>query len=120
MHLLRHRHSRFGNITLHGFDSALTLSIPRNSLPLNMFHCDLLKNFDTFTVNRDLCVRSAGCRRFMSNFENTRKFKHLPLPPKVCPRASLYAPRSNAPTLQRSTSVPATRPSTLVQPSQAW
>src|SRR5437899_3182059 len=78
-------------------DSVLTLSIPRNFLSLNMFHCHLWKHFDTFSVYRDLCVPSAGCRRYMSNFENTRKFKDLPLPPKVCPHASPHAPRSNAP-----------------------
>ena len=98
------------------FDGGLTLSIPRNSLLLHLFHCHLWKHFDTFTVNRDLCVRSAGCRKRMSNFENTRKFKHLPLPPKVCPRASLYAP-----TLHVRACPLAPRPaqSSLVKPGKA-
>ena len=38
------------------FDNWLTLSIPRNSLPLNMFHCDLLKNFDPLSVYRGFVV----------------------------------------------------------------
>src|SRR5689334_1636959 len=46
------RASRSDASTLHGIDSALTLSIPRNSLPLNMFHRHLLKHFDTLSVNR--------------------------------------------------------------------
>src|SRR3989442_923851 len=44
-------------------DGRLTLSIPRNSLPLSTFHRGSLENFDTLSVNRGpLCDQVARAR----------------------------------------------------------
>jgi len=108
-------------------DGRLTLSIPRNSLPLSTFHRGSLENFDTLSVNRGpLCDQVARARTTRSATCNDSVDMKYQAIQKLKSRAVEDLTHSAGLTLPRSASSLDTRPrsafdlSSPVKPSQAW
>src|SRR6266404_9210305 len=105
------------------FDTRLTLSIPRNYLPLNLFHCHLWKHFDTLSVYRGSLCEQSGRARTTRSPKLQRLNRHEKSNTRNSSLASPCArklPRSHASTLRHSDTPTTLAPSSLVKPGKGW